>query len=724
MFERRVKTILAVLAAAMIVLFVRLIDLQIIHANEFRQQAADALLLPAQSLPFVRGQILDRLGTLLASDKPTWDIMIDYGLLAENEDYLAAMRRRYRRMPEYKDQTDAAVIERVVEQDIAQMWQELAYFGGRGQEELRARSADITNRIKRIRQLVARNRGFDAPIAEELLPHSVVAGLDDQQQVEARRMFERYPWIKIQASTGRVYSAEESLGHLLGRTKPVDAEQLESDPFVDDEFRRYRGDETYGFTGVEYSAESMLRGRRGVFHKNRKGEVLQDVEPQDGQEVHLTIRVDLQAALYDLLIRELPSFPYSPGGSIVVLDVATRDVLALVSCPGYDPNLFQSSYAELRDDSIQMPLRFRAVSNIYNPGSIIKPLTCLAGLGAGVITLETRYDCSGYLFPEQPLAGASKCWTIPGTSRRKSHGPVDVVKALEGSCNIFMYKIGQSLGVDPLCSYFQMAGIGQPSGINLLEESIGINPYASVLSHRFNRRVQRADPRLFAIGQAEVAVTPIQAANLMATIADGQFRKVRLIQSNPLWPVDQLPVSEHHWQAIREGLFGVVNAADGTAQRYAFFEHPMYALAGKTGSATTKARPVRYRIDYQGQDGQKGFTVLPGGSKREVKDVFELSHPEVEVPYEHIKLIERYPPHLPAGGGNHAHAWFACFLQSIDERGRPRYEVLPRIALAVLVEFGGSGGRASGSIAKKAAQIIIDTLGDELDPDHAADMDP
>lgn len=719
---------LVLLLAAALLIALRLFDLQVIHAEEYKRQAAQALLLSPETLPFVRGSILDRTGRLLVSDEPSWDIKIEYRLLAQDEEYLAAYAKRLRRTGRYDRDLSNQEVEARLREEIAEMWRLLADFAGEPAEELLARAEEIRDRVQRIRKVVARHRGFDAPVAEERMRHTVVGGLDDQQQIAAREEFGRYPWVTIEAGTRRVNYAGPPMAHILGRTAAVDAERIAEDPYADDKLRRYSGDETWGITGVEHLAEGLLRGRRGHFHEDRTGAVLEDVAPQRGRDVHLTIRYDLQCRLYDLLGSELPRLPHSPGGSIVVLDVPSRDVIALVSYPGYDPDVFHrpEDYARLRADAVRMPLRFRAVSNRYPPGSIVKPLTCLAGLANGVIDLDTRFECTGYLFPENPGAGASKCWQIAGTTRRKAHGLINVVQAIEGSCNIFMYKLGMALGVERLCNFFDIVGLGHDggTGTGLREEDEGINPTPSWLSDVAGRPVRRADARLFAIGQGEIAVTPIQAANLMAVYASGANRRVNLVQELADDAAWNLPVSDAHLNAIHHGLYAVVNSPDGTAYRYARFADDRYALCGKTGSATTHPRPVSYKVTYKTADGRETFTILPAGSYVEAKGTFQRRYPEADADSATITIHRRYPPAPPAEGGRHADAWFAGYLQRIGPDHQPLYDVPPRIAFAVLVEYGGSGGRASGPIAQQIAGIIIDSLGDELDPDAAAKTDP
>ena len=178
-----------------------------------------------------------------------------------------------------------------------------------------------------------------------------------------------------------------------------------------------------------------------------------------------------------------------------------------------------------------------------------------------------------------------------------------------------------------------------------------------------------------------------------------------------------MPVSREHWDAIRRGIYGVVNDPEGTAYKYARFEHPRYALCGKTGSATAQAWPTSYRVPYLDASGEKAVASVPAGSKREAMERFRYQHPSTPLDAASVEVATRWPPHPPAGEEDYSHAWFGGFLQEIDASGQPVWSRNPRVAFAVLIEFGGSGGRTSGPLATKVAEELLNVLGPELDPD-------
>ena len=450
---------------------------------------------------------------------------------------------------------------------------------------------------------------------------------------------------------------------------------------------------------------------------NLAGQVLENVAAQNGRDVTLTLRCDLQARLYEAFAEHLlrPELADSPGGVIVVLDIPSREVLALVSYPSYDPNRFDEDYWELRNDTLRTPLRFRALANQYAPGSIVKPLAALAGLSSGRITLDTRYDCTGYMFSH--LRHQWRCWVITGTSARKAHGSVNVVEGIEGSCNVFMYHVGEEVGTAYLTNFFDMFGFGKSTEIGLPEEAVGLNPTPDWLAAR--NRLTRGTPRFLAIGQAELTVTPLQAANMFAQYATGVYKPVTLIRGlrdqTPEW---QLPGEPSHWQAIHEGLFRVVNSDDGTAWHYARYEGPGYRICGKTGSASTPPRPLSYSVRYVDKNGNERGTIVPAGSRHQAAEDFKLWHPEAVFDLKDVVKHEWWPPDEDA---DYSHAWFGGYLQAVDEAGSPLWGQTPRIAFVVLVEYGGSGGHTAAPFAKdRLVPILLDTLGPDLDPDGQA----
>lgn len=719
MVDRRLMAVLAVIVAAMGCIAARLVQLQVVDGADYRVRAAESFLQRPEPLPFVRGSLRDRTGVLLARNAPCWDVKVDYAVLAAEAEGAAEWTRealrRWKRKYAGLDARDRAAAFRA---DVEAMWRAMAYLATGAEravsvDDLRDRARDVHARVQRIHAAVAKRRGFEGPVAEEQTAHAVLAGLDSARQIEAREALALFPWVRIEPAQARVYSGSvEPLAHVLGRVGRVDAGAVANDPNADDPFASYRADEVLGTSGVEWSAERLLRGRRGQITLDRNGVVVGEIPAEPGRDVTLTLHAELQARMYRLLGEAVRGHAASAGGALVVVDVARREALALVSYPSYDPARWDELYPQLRDDTVHLPLWFRAVAGRYAPGSTIKPLACLAGLMHGTITIDSREECTGYLFSDQP--DRWRCWAIQGTNQRKAHGVVQVTEALTGSCNIFMYRLGERLGVDRLCRTFDMAGVGRSSGIGLREENTGINPTSSWLMQEQRAAATAAHARLFAMGQGEVSMTPLQVANLMAVYASGVFRPVTLVAEEPPKPEWRLPVGDAAWRAVREGIFGVVNDPEGTAYKYAHFEHDRWALCGKTGSATAHPWPTAYRVPFVDTEGTARTEIVPGGSAASACERFEREHPGLTCDRAKVEVASRWPSAAPDGGDNHSHAWFGGFLQRKGAHGRADWSKPSPLAFAVLVEFGGSGGQTTGPLARQVAAELLEVFGPDL----------
>jgi len=717
MFDRRLRILTVCFGVALAILVGRLFQIQVVEGSYYRHRAERAIVLAPTPLPFVRGSILDRNGEELVYDQACWDLTLDFQTIAADAsgevDAVVREIKRWRRVQHYPlEMRPAAFLG-----ELDEMWTRLAKFASVHRavdpNEIRRRGVDVFERVRRVHAAVARRRGFDAPVAEERRAHTILAALTPQQQIRARALVERFPWLHIEPSSVRkIAPNSESFAHVLGRLGKVDAETVEHDPEADNPFARYVAGERVGISGVEYLAERKLRGRRGLLTRDRDGLIVDEVEAENGASVRLTILGELQRRLYRLLGETVAAHPAASGGAIVVLDVSTRNVLALVSYPGYDPARFREEYAKLREDTDHLPLRFRAVASRYAPGSTLKPLACLSGLINGVITVDTRETCTGYLF--ENVRNAWLCWQIQGTAQRKAHGSVNVVEALTGSCNIFMYRLGQKLGVDRLCATFDMAGIGRRTGIGLREEVRGINPTSSWLMTNRNTPVTPGKSRLFAIGQGEVSLTPLQVANVFATYASGRWRPVSLLLGGEESPQWKLPATPEQWKAIRMGIYGVTNDPQGTAYHTAHYERDGYVLCGKTGSATAKPWPTAYRIPYTDANGVENVATIRAGARGPAIERFLREHPGATFDVNRIEVAQRWPTSAPEHGSEHSHAWLGGYLQRVGPDGAPDFSIEPTVAFAILVEFGGSGGQTSGPLARKVADTLLDALGPTL----------
>ncbi len=768
MFEERLRIVLIVLVTCWLIVVLRLFQLQVVQADYYQQRAQQRLVKSSKPLEPIRGRILDRLGGVLASDEPAWAISLHYRILTSDPDYhqqLATeltgnadfLQRHARRIlrarpisnPDHRLVDDlAGDLERGIDgawvkDEIEGLWQFLAQlFGGETVDDLSRRADEITRVFARWkadhvkRHHLSEAQARKPQIREENQCHAIIAGLNHQQRLYAQRLLrQRYGWlvdlgaVEITDSSRRVYHHAECLAHVVGRLRQVTPADIDPD------VRRLRDTpesgvhrdggyterDLIGESGVERMCEQRLRGERGSLTIYRDDRPPRRIDAVMGRDVELTVDYDLQLEVYRLLGDSVAELPEVPGGSVVVLDIPTRQVLALVSYPAFDPNQYRRRYPELSRDVRSFPLHFRAVYRQYEPGSIMKPLTVLAAHSAGLINEQTIHECRGRLFPDSPAA-RFRCWIPARGNQPIHHGLINSEQAIKGSCNVFCFWLGdlfrqsggsRAMGVQQMCEWMVIFGIGRSTGIGLREEKRGIRPTPSYLQSIKGRAVHISDARNYSIGQGEIQVTPIQAANLVAIYASGVYRPVSLLKDQNRRPV-KLPIEDSVWRIIRRGMYQVVNESGGTARLSARLDHPQYALCGKSGSAQTSRWITQYRVDYQDGDQQKSV-IIQANNASFARSEFTRLYPELKQRIVDLTPAGYWPTHA-ADGREHSHAWFVAFIQPKGPSGLPDWNAQPRVAIAVLLEFGGSGGRTSGPLCRDVAELIINQFPQYVDP--------
>lgn len=734
MFRRRLIALLVLLALVFGVVVLRLGQLQLVWGQYYTQLAADSLVRPEQFLAPTRGAIRDRWGQLIAADRPAWEITVRYEVLAEDAGYLRRLARLQREDGLFPpDLPIGEVVARLGEQ-IDQMWPKIAPLAEVPVEKLFDRRDRVLRRVSAMKRYLQRFEPITR-IREEQIGHAVASGLSQQAAVEARLALADLPWVAVVPGTRRSYVDAEPLCHLLGRLGPITAENIADHPpaINGDPLRGYGPGDLVGIAGVEKLAESALRGRRGLVRPLRDGTFDLRIEPVDGHDVRLSIDAELQRQIWRRLGEAVESNPTATGGSAVVLDVATRQVLALVSYPTYRPGQFDRMYPALRRDTRTLPLLFRAVAGEYPPGSPFKLVAAVAGLASGTIDPQETIFCQGYLHNPE----AFRCWIYqrPGP---KQHGPLDLVGGIKNSCNVYFYTIGERLGVDRLCQWYELLGIGQPPVIGLPEERVGINPTPEWIQRHRRRGVQTADARLFAIGQGLPLITPLQQANVAASLASGEWISPQILLDGGPEPVCRpLPIKPELLALVREGMWKVVNEPGGTAYRGARLTESPYRedldLFGKTGSAETSRRVTewRYRLVLDehepmtliARDDDEFRDQLAGIDAELAKDVAIIAsadHPRrvarLQDERPGVVVFERrpaayWPPRLAEDEDVPTHAWFMGFVQRREPgHGGGRAQV----AMAVIVEYGGGGPSVSAPIGQDIAKLIHDSPHDYL----------
>jgi penicillin-binding protein 2 len=425
------------------------------------------------------------------------------------------------------------------------------------------------------------------------LPHELRA------QIAAYRF--ALPGVELVRQPMRDYVYDDLAAQLLGRIGEIGADELKQPAYAD-----YRSGETIGKTGLEATHEAHLRGRAGgenlvVDVAGREIDTIDLVEPTPGGRLVLTLDLDLQTAAEAAF--HVPPLPPSiePGsevaktirqedymGALVAMDPRNGDVLAMVSAPSYDANAFaggidRETWRRLNADEWR-PLRNRAIAGVYPPGSTYKAIVAAAGLAEGVIDATTIVPCPGFF---KLGRRTYRCW------KRAGHGPVDLEHALAGSCDVYFYELGKTLGVETLARYARKFGLGAPTGIRIRGEVDGLVPTPEWKLRARGEPWLEGETISLSIGQGANLTTPLQLAVAYSVIANGGDLVVpRIVLRRETWDgrlvAEESPlirergvVSKPVLELVTRGLRSVVMSEEGTGRRAAV---PGISVAGKSGT--------------------------------------------------------------------------------------------------------------------------------------------
>ncbi len=429
---------------------------------------------------------------------------------------------------------------------------------------------------KRLREVVARHRGEPSYRPIVVIEDATLAQV---AAITARRLDFELPDVVVQRVPTRHYPTDALGAHLFGYVGEATDSQVSADG-------RVKSGDIVGQAGFERAHNALLMGKDGartviVNSVGREMGELDRVEPTEGRRVKLTIDYDVQKALED-------GFKgYGYPGAAVILDPRNGEVLAFTSLPAYDPNKFatgidRATWASLNTDKLR-PLQNRAIQGRYSPGSTFKIAVATAALEEGLITPDFKVHCTG---------GATfygryfKCW------KKGGHGTVDLRHALEQSCNVYFYTLGNMLGVDRIHKWANALGLGVKTGIDLPNEVEGLVPSTEWKRARYHEKWYAGETISVAIGQGQVSVTPISMATMMMTVANGGTRYVphlvKAVDEGDGWrpvapppPPSLLQFKPSTIEAVHQGLWLVVNGA-GTGGRARIEGRD---VSGKTGTA-------------------------------------------------------------------------------------------------------------------------------------------
>ncbi len=713
-------------------------------------------------VPTVRGSILDRRGRVLAADRPAYAVVVDYAVLAGRwpAQHAAAAARQAAgerwadlSAAQRRDLTRRA--EDLLTRHVQGLWRRLAPLVAEPEAALAARAGEIVRRVEAMHATLtdarrraelddrarrglsltesdrrAVNARAAAPIAEQRTPHPILQGLDDQTGFQLARDLDRQvtlrlgedfpepvtlpflPGLALQDSTERLHPFGQLIVTLDGTTLPGPARSegpvqhevtgvganllgaMRDKVFAEDIDRRnaalaaspalrdaamddagndrgaYFPSDRVGHTGVEASLEPTLRGLRGLRTQRLDTGEAVELPAQPGRDVTLTIDANLQARLRAVLDPRLGLAAVQPWheneslpvGSplacgLVVLEIDTGDILALVSTPSPEDLEDPDNPPTWVDD----PWVHRAIAKPYPPGSIAKALMLPEAVTRGVHTLNAGIRCTGHLLPNRP--DLFRCWVYKRYNR--THGvagePVRAAESLMVSCNIFYYTLGQRLGPTGVAAAYQDFGLGEPFNLGVGPEWPGhVGPTTGPGD---GTDLQIADGILMAMGQGPVTWTPLHAADAYATLARGGVRiRPRIVRDGSAPDIRELNLRQDAIDAALEGLHLSVNDPRGTGstvaiegERVQLFDIPGVHVWGKTGTA--EAPDLRH--DPDGPEGPA-------------------------------------PPQTVRTGD---HAWFVILAGPEGER--------PTLALSLIVEYGGSGGKVAGPLAAQALRACL-----------------
>ena len=629
-FHRRGLGMLLLLAVILFGLGSSLYDAQMIHGAEYLARSQNSIA-ETQTVEAARGDILDRYGRVLVSNRVTYQVALNTDAMEKNRnDILLALIRIARDAGvEWEDTLP------ITAQPPFRYTTDTPFQYPTTDEE-----GSPTTSLTRLGRLAVKMKWIDdptadgaqgapLPTAEELLEKMresfqlelegadmrAVAGV--LYELYYRSMVNSWPpyvfaegvdidfiskvkeqglsGVEIEAATVRTYNTEYA-AHLLGRVGAIENWDAYKDLDLDgDGTPDYEMDDTVGKEGAELAFESYLRGTAGVreVERNTSGKVVSEkwtTAPQPGDNVVLTIDIDLQKQVEDILSQAIPQLASedTEGAACVVMDVNRAEVLASASYPSYHLATYSADLAENSADPLK-PFLNRAFQGVYAPGSTFKMVTAVAGLESGIIEPDTEImDTGVYTYYQDD---GPQCWYW--RQYRRKHGLVNVSEALEVSCNVFFFDVGRRVGIQGLQEFAAKFGLGEPTGIELYEET-GVMA-GPEYTQSMGQTWYEGSTLSVAIGQESSQFTPLQLANYIATLVNGGTRYsahlLKEVKSSDFSQVlytyepevlDSIDIQPENLDAVKAGMLALTTGK-GSLARY--FQDLPVQVGAKTGSA-------------------------------------------------------------------------------------------------------------------------------------------
>ncbi len=625
----RLVAMAVILLVLLTVYLVFLYKLQIIKGEEYYNRSNE-ITTTTRTVTAARGNILDRYGRVLVSNKECYNLQIDTDKLFANEDPNAVILELVKMVQGFGDSyTDDLPISTETPFEYNENMTAIqrtmlnAYFKRQELDEnstavelmsyMRTRY-DIDNSYTAEEMRIIAGVRYSINVRYAVNTADYIFVEDASMELISSIMEQKLAGIEVDRAYVREYSTEYA-AHILGYTGLMTQEEYERYSLLN-----YANDAMVGKDGIEYAFESYLHGKDGEVKETRNaaGTILATeyiVEPEPGNHIYLTIDSVLQEQTERILASGVESLkktyaqaraeaagrgePYDPefkdeitGAAAVVVDVRTGEPLAMASWPTYDVSTVVENYAELLETP-NAPLFNRALMGAYAPGSTFKPCTAIAALTKGIINTEYKVKCEGVFTKYAADGYAPECWIW---AEGYTHPEENVTTAIRDSCNYFFYTIGNDLGVDDMGEFAHNFGLGVPTGIELVETTGNMSNRANHSDYT-GTEWRIGDTLQAAIGQADSVFSPIQMAEYCATIANGGTRysasilkairnydyTEKLYEREPE-VLSTVETADYNWAAVHEGMWLVLNDYINEKNVLEWYDCAL-KVAGKTGTA-------------------------------------------------------------------------------------------------------------------------------------------
>ena len=611
-----------------VIFIATLFNLQIVNGENYREQS-EKRMLRTKNITAPRGEIYDRNGVILATNKLSYDVEL-YKVRVSTKDQNDGILRLVEILNENSDKVYSTF---PVNDDLSGFNFENTEEEQNWKKEMKLDSTLTFDQVidkyiekyelqdysdNRLNQIKMIEIKYEANLNGYSLFNSATIAKDISQKSVAKIGEEKYKiyGISIVSVPKRYYPNGNLLSHTIGYVSKISSTEYEKE-----KEEGYSVNSVVGKAGIEQSFEKYLKGKDGVIKEETDtlGNVssqTETTEAKSGDNVTLTIDYRLQKVAEESLLNTInglqngtlvgKKFSDANAGAVVVLDVDSGEVLASASYPTYDINsliggISLKDWNALQNNSLH-PMLNRVVSGTYSPGSTFKMLVGMAGLMNGKITVDEKYYDPGIY----PYGYHPKCWLY--TDRHMTHGWINIEGAIKGSCNCYFYEVGRRIGISEIVKYAKLFGLGQKTGIELSGEAAGTIAGADDKSEDgLKSPWYLGDTLSAAIGQSGSSYTPIQLANYIATIANGgKLNKVSLIKSvdnevagtsESLADINKytseytgvnfeekdLNINSEYIDEIKKGMLSVTSETGGTS--YIVFKNSDIQVAGKTGTA-------------------------------------------------------------------------------------------------------------------------------------------